>query len=42
MSKLDQYLSNGIKANVNLSEIYVFMANQNMLFINDNQLDITC
>ena len=30
MSMLDQYLSNGIKDNVILSKIYVFMANQNM------------
>ena len=30
MSKLDQYLSNGIKNNVLLSKNYVFMANQNM------------
>ena len=41
MSKLDQYLSNSIKDNVKISEIYVFMANQNMLFINEKQLDIT-
>ena len=42
MSKLDQYLSNGIKDNLKLSEMYVLMANQNMLFINEKQLDITC
>ena len=42
MSKLDQYLSNGIKDNVNLSKYYVFMGNQNMLSINEKQLDITC
>ena len=41
MSKLDQYLLNGIKDNLKLSEMYVLMANQNMLFINEKQLDIT-
>ncbi len=29
------------KDNLKLSEMYVLMANQNMLFINEKQLDIT-
>ena len=41
MSKLDQYLLNSIKDSLKLSEMYVLMANQNMLFINEKQLDIT-